>query len=250
MRILVCNDDGFGSPGLEALAAVARSIGDDVWVVAPDGKRNAGSHALTLGRPLQITERAPRAYSCSGTPADTVAVAMTFLFKDGPAPDLVLSGINDSRNVAEDMAYSGTIGIAREGAFWGLPAIALSRDGSSNLDDEGSAWLGGLITQLYASRKSWSWPGHWLSINLPKQLPARLRPVGRIGTNKIGTSCEVIERAGPTTTITMPRGRIRISEPGDENDLLSQGFGIFALQSWRAEMVSSSELCEHLLRFR
>ena len=56
MRILICNDDGFGSVGLEALTSAAGSLSKDLWVVAPDGKRTAGSHALTLGTSLQLVD--------------------------------------------------------------------------------------------------------------------------------------------------------------------------------------------------
>ncbi|GGH16283.1 5'-nucleotidase SurE [Alsobacter metallidurans] len=242
MRILLCNDDGYGSPGLEALIAAAGTLSTDIWVVAPDGKRTAGSHALTLGRPLHLTERAPQRFSCTGTPADSVAVAMSHLFAAAGRPDLVLSGVNDSRNVGEDMMYSGTIGIAREAAFWGLPAIAFSSDGAPDLTAAGRAWIAGLIRRLFESRAAWASPGHWLSFNLPANLPAPFKPVERIGSNKIGVRCDVVEQGGPTTTLIMPRGRQRTSEPGDENDLLSQGFAIYALQSWRAASVKSAEL--------
>jgi 5'-nucleotidase len=242
MRILLCNDDGYGSPGLEALIAAAETLTKDIRVVAPEAKRTAGSHALTLGRPLQLTERASQRYSCTGTPADSVAVAMSHLFAAKGRPDLVLSGVNDSRNVGEDMMYSGTIGIAREAAFWGLPAIALSSDGGPNLTTTGREWIAGLIDRLYKRRAAWAMPGHWLSFNIPATLPAPFRAVERIGSNKIGIRCDVIDQAGPTTTLIMPRGRERTSEPGDENDLLSQGFAIYALQSWRAAAVHSPEL--------
>ena len=250
MRILLCNDDGYGSAGLESLAAAAETLTKDIWVVAPDGKRTAGSHALTLGRPLQLTEMAAQRYSCTGTPADSVAVAMTYLFKDGGKPDLVLSGVNDSRNVGEDMMYSGTIGIAREAAFWGLPAIAFSSDGGPDLTAAGRSWIAGVIGRLYEARAAWAKPGHWLSFNIPKSLPAPLRAVERIGSNKIGTRCDVVEQSGATTTLIMPRGRERTSEPGDENDLLSQGFAIYALQSWRDAAVAGPELAEMLAEGR
>ena len=43
-------------------------------------------------------------------------------------PDLVLSGVNKGRNVAEDVVYSGTIAGALEGTILGLPSFALSQE--------------------------------------------------------------------------------------------------------------------------
>ena len=43
-------------------------------------------------------------------------------------PDLVLSGVNKGRNVAEDVVYSGTIAGALEGTILGFPSFALSQE--------------------------------------------------------------------------------------------------------------------------
>ena len=43
-------------------------------------------------------------------------------------PDIVLSGVNRGRNVAEDVVYSGTIAGALEGTILGLPSFALSQE--------------------------------------------------------------------------------------------------------------------------
>src|SRR5690606_17231195 len=96
---------------------MARRLTDDVWVVAPDGKRTAASGSITVARPLTMTRHGDKRYSCSGTPADCVVTAMTWLFEQDQKPDLVLSGVNDGRNVGEDLAYSGTLAIAREATF-------------------------------------------------------------------------------------------------------------------------------------
>src|SRR5215472_654250 len=127
LRILVCNDDGVDAPGLALLAAVARGASEDVWVVAPERKWTAASHQITFDRDLSLTRRDERVYACSGVPADCVIAAFALLLADR-APDLVLAGVNDKRNVGEDIAYSGTNAIAREATFHGVPAIALSRN--------------------------------------------------------------------------------------------------------------------------
>ena len=53
IRILVTNDDGHFSPGIHALAAALRPLGD-VVIVAPQTEASAVGHALTLRRPLRV----------------------------------------------------------------------------------------------------------------------------------------------------------------------------------------------------
>ncbi|MDJ0945236.1 MAG: 5'/3'-nucleotidase SurE [Kiloniellales bacterium] len=124
-RILLSNDDGIHAPGLEALERVARSLSDDVWVVAPETEQSATSHSLTLRRPLRIRHLGPQRYTIDGTPTDCVLIAVKKIMADRP-PDLVLSGINQGANLGEDVTYSGTVAAAMEAALLGYPAIALS----------------------------------------------------------------------------------------------------------------------------
>ena len=46
-------------------------------------------------------------------------------------PDLVVTGINFGENFGTDVTYSGTVGAALEGASMGIPALAVSRQLSS-----------------------------------------------------------------------------------------------------------------------
>ncbi len=126
MRILLSNDDGYHAPGLEVLEAIARTLSDDVWVVAPSEEQSGASHSLTLSQPLRIRKHGDKRYSVSGTPTDAVALAIGHIMKDSP-PDLVLSGVNRGANLAEDVTYSGTVAAAMEGAIYGVRSIALSQ---------------------------------------------------------------------------------------------------------------------------
>lgn len=234
MRILICNDDGIDAPGLARLVNAASGLSDDVWVVAPDGKRTAAGASLTIARPLTMRHVKVNWYSCSGTPADCVVSAMTWLFADAQKPDLVLSGVNDGRNVAEDLAYSGTLGIAREATFWGVPAMGFSRVKNPDFTDADDAWLGALIASLWQSRADWATEGHWLSVNLPTALPAEIRQP-RIGRDKIGRTAEVVESDGDRTVITVPRGRAHASQPGDENAVIDAGFASINRLNWFGE---------------
>ena len=123
--VLCSNDDGIAAPHLESLAAQLEAFAD-VLVVAPERQRSAASHAITLHKPLRLTERKPGWYSLSGTPADCVYVGMLKLCDRKPA--VVVSGINDGYNLGSDVFYSGTVAAALEGALRGAVGIACSLD--------------------------------------------------------------------------------------------------------------------------
>ena len=128
MKILVSNDDGYLSTGINALIDALEGVAD-VTVVAPDRNRSAASSSLTLSRPLRVAEYGPKRYKVDGTPSDCVHLAVTgFLDEE---PDLVVSGINHGANLGDDVIYSGTVAAAMEGRFLGLPTIAVSLVGKS-----------------------------------------------------------------------------------------------------------------------
>ncbi|ABD07441.1 exopolyphosphatase / 3'-nucleotidase / 5'-nucleotidase [Rhodopseudomonas palustris HaA2] len=127
MRILCTNDDGIHAPGLKIVEDIARALSDDVWVVAPELDQSGVSHSLSLNDPLRLREVGPRHFAVRGTPTDCVIMGARHILAD-KAPDLVLSGVNRGRNVAEDVVYSGTIAGALEGTILGLPSFALSQE--------------------------------------------------------------------------------------------------------------------------
>ncbi len=227
MRILICNDDGIDAAGLAFLERAARRLSDDVWVIAPDGKRSGASNSLTLHRPVTLTRVGERRYAASGTPADCVVAAMTGLFRDGsahgPRPDLVLSGVNEGRNAAEDIAYSGTMAIAREATFWGIPALAFSRTkGIDPVSENDVAWLAGFIRSYLDRKDLWAKEGHWLAFNLPRTLPAKVVPA-RIGRDKIAAKAEIIEDSADRLVLKTSSARAHTTTPGDENDIIDSG---------------------------
>ncbi len=126
MRILITNDDGIHAPGLAVLERIARTLSDDIFVVAPESDQSGVSHSLTINDPLRLRKISGRHFAVKGTPTDCVIMGVRRLL-DGAAPDLVLSGVNNGQNIAEDMTYSGTVAGALEGACLGLPSIALSQ---------------------------------------------------------------------------------------------------------------------------
>jgi len=125
MRILVTNDDGIAAPGLEVLTSIARSLSDDVWIVAPETDQSGVSRSLTLHEPLRCRKVSDQTFAVKGTPAACVIMATRYVLGD-TQPDLILSGINRGQNIADDVHYSGTIAGAMEGALLGIPSLALS----------------------------------------------------------------------------------------------------------------------------
>ncbi len=127
MHILVTNDDGIAAPGLSALAAEMRSLGQ-VSVLAPDHNWSASGHVKTMHRPLRVKEATlldgSPAWASDGAPSDCVALALLGFITE--KVDLVVSGINPNANIGHDVTYSGTVTAAMEAAIGGVPGIAFS----------------------------------------------------------------------------------------------------------------------------
>lgn len=126
--ILVTNDDGIFAGGIQALTKVAREFGR-VLVVAPDKPQSGMGHAITVGNLLRLRKvdegQDYMAYSCTGTPVDSVKLAIYKILK-GQKPDLLLSGINHGANHSINVIYSGTMSAAVEGAVEGIPSVGFS----------------------------------------------------------------------------------------------------------------------------
>ena len=126
--ILVTNDDGINAPGIKTLISVIKDIGD-VIVVAPDSPQSGMGHAITINSTLHSSRITPKnseiiEYSCSGTPADCVKLAINELMPR--KPDLCVSGINHGSNSSINVIYSGTMSAAIEAGIEGVPAIGFS----------------------------------------------------------------------------------------------------------------------------
>lgn len=125
MRILLTNDDGIHAEGLAVLERIARTLSDDVWIVAPETDQSGLAHSLTLSEPLRLREVGHRHFALRGTPTDCVIMGIRHVLDR--KPDLILSGINAGSNIADDVTYSGTIAGAIEGTIQGVRSLALSQ---------------------------------------------------------------------------------------------------------------------------
>jgi 5'-nucleotidase len=164
--ILVTNDDGVMAPGIRAVAAALREVGE-VMVCAPDRERSAASHALTLDRPLRVDEIEPGVFAVDGTPADCSYLALLHLLPRPPA--LCVSGINHGYNLGSDVFYSGTVAGAVEAALRGVPAIAISLERHSQSDFAAAAAFAGALAAEALKRGAGAIPAaSLLNVNLPR----------------------------------------------------------------------------------
>ncbi|MGB0906689.1 MAG: 5'/3'-nucleotidase SurE [Maricaulaceae bacterium] len=178
MRILLTNDDGVNTPGIDVLRKIAAEMSDDVWVVAPASEQSAASRGVSLHNPVMCRKLEERVYAVTGTPTDSVIVGLREVLADHP-PDLVLSGVNRGQNLAEDVTFSGTIAGALQGMQMGIPSVALSLargfQGARSLPWETALAHGPkLLTDLLAK----GWPENViLSVNFPDTAPDAVKGV-------------------------------------------------------------------------
>ena len=165
-RILISNDDGINAPGIAKLEAIARSLSDDVWIIAPENEQSGAGHSLTLTKPLRMRKLEDKRWSVSGTPTDCIMLALNKIMLDCP-PTLILSGINRGGNLAEDVTYSGTVSVAMEGTLAKIPSIALSqciRPGERTKWETAERYAKGVIEDLVKI----GWPEDVLiNVNFP-----------------------------------------------------------------------------------
>src|SRR5258705_2149673 len=177
-RILVSNDDGIHAPGLAVAERIARTLSDDIWVVAPETEQSGASHSLTLTLPLRLRNAGHQRFAISGTPTDCVMMAGIHLMKDH-LPDLVLSGVNRGFNVADDVTYSGTVAAAMEGAVLGIPSLALSQ-AVGGRDETEAIWSCAEVhgPPLVQRLVEIGWPKDiLLNINFPPVAPSKVKRV-------------------------------------------------------------------------
>ena len=193
MRILLTNDDGVNARGLEALAAIAAELSDDVWTVAPETDQSGQARSLTLSQPLRVREVREKTFAVNGTPTDCVIMGVRKLVGD---VDLVLSGVNQGTNIGDNVLYSGTVAGAMEGAFLGIPSVALSQayapDGTRNVrwrtvETHAPAILAKLLDDGFASSKL-------VNVNFPDVDPDAIGPVEIVTQGRFRHGLHVDER--------------------------------------------------------
>lgn len=228
MRILLTNDDGIYAPGLRAIRAELRKIGD-VTVVAPATEQSAVGHSITLLTPLLVQEvqdedRQFLGWAVEGRPADCVKLALLELLPE--PPDLVISGLNAGSNAGINVLYSGTVAAAIEGAFFHCTSIAVSLEYTQPkpLDFPRAAALARQVVEQILARRPAA--GSLFNVNIPSLEKGPVRGI-RVLAQNVAPYRESFDRR------IDPRGRVyfwshpRLScEPHPETDVsaLEEGF--------------------------
>src|SRR5712692_282842 len=185
-RILIVNDDGYRSEGLNALSERLMALGE-VTIVAPVEEASAIGHALTLRRPLRLEKVADRVFAVDGTPTDCVNIAVTQVLAS--LPDLVVSGVNKGWNLGDDVTYSGTVAGAMEAALLGIPALAVSLQATRGEYDFGPASLAAVTIAEAMLRRSLP-TRTFLNINVPRGQPHGYRVTVQAKRNHVTSVAE------------------------------------------------------------
>ncbi|PQO40892.1 5'/3'-nucleotidase SurE [Blastopirellula marina] len=175
MKILLANDDGIYAPGLAAMEKALRSLGE-VTVIAPATEQSGVGHSITFLSPLVCKEvfdgDRRRGYAVEGSPADCVKLGVVELMPE--RPDLIVSGINGGLNAGINVLYSGTVGAAIEGAFFGITSIAVSLEWDEHAQFDRAAEMARQVIQQILAQKSNS--PRLYNLNIPT--PATKLPPG------------------------------------------------------------------------
>lgn len=178
--IFVTNDDSYLSKGFRHAVELASQFGR-VVAIAPDRVQSGMSQAITINSPLFMRqiERSDNVeiYAFSGTPVDCAKIAFDHFFECKHV-DLVISGINHGSNAAVNVMYSGTMGAAIEGSFYGVPSIGLSVDDHSpDADFEGAMECGERIIRAILENEAILPRPLCLNVNVPRCAASEIKGI-------------------------------------------------------------------------
>ncbi|GHM58542.1 MAG: 5'-nucleotidase SurE [Candidatus Mesenet longicola] len=222
MKVLLTNDDGFGSAGITLLYEIVSELKfvSEIWIAAPSVDMSGCSRSLSLRKPIQVNCLGERKYTVDGTPAECVILALNRIMDK--KPDLILSGINHGLNVGNDVSYSGTIAAAMEGATSLIPSIALSQAYSSDRSkikwESAKSFAPNIIGKLIEV----GWPKNAvINVNFPAEKVLGIKFIEQ-GQYKMDSNASCIESIGDNNSYVIRGDRVLIGS-GDV-DMVSKGF--------------------------
>lgn len=224
MRVLVSNDDGVDAPGIHVLAERLSAVGT-VTVVAPDRDRSGASNSLTLDQPIRVHTMDNGFHRVAGTPTDCVHLALSGLLDE--KQDIVVSGINNSANLGDDVIYSGTVSAAMEGRFLGLPAIAVSLVTRDHHGEHYESAAQAVLALMQHLLKDPLPADTILNVNVPDRAWSEIRgfEVTRLGKRHPSAPCiEQRDPRGRPIWWIGPAGAVDDDSPGTDFNAVSRGY--------------------------
>jgi 5'/3'-nucleotidase SurE len=195
LEILLSNDDGYQSAGIRALRTQLLAAGHRVTLAAPDYNASGSAMSFTWGN-VRVTPdpTEPEVFGVAATPATSVVLAATALYRDGRRPDLVISGINHGSNTGSLLVLSGTVGAALAATLMldppvpGIAVNAVRMHASEAADSPANRAqfeaVSGHFTKLLESLRAWYCDGGQvararsvLNVNYPARAVGALRGV-------------------------------------------------------------------------
>lgn len=250
-RVLITNDDGFSSQGINVLYEISCLLFKEVWLIAPETEQSGKGHSLTLRNSLQITQRSEKKFSINGTPADCVILGLNHVMKGDP-PDLVLSGINTGTNLGEDITYSGTIGAAIEATISGIPAIAFSQEFNKELKNNWSTSKNHAL-ELIQKLLTFKLPkATLLNVNFPIEFDKKgIIEITRQGSDKVGDNI-IIETHNKKKTLCKIGAMKKSTQIEDGTDIRAIRLGNISITPISIDFTNHSALnvLKSLLRSR
>ena len=251
MRILITNDDGIESPGIRWLARTTAHAGYDVVVAAPLSESSGASASMTaVVQDGKIVSEPRELQGCRGIPTFGVAASPAYIvllaLRDafGPAPDIVLSGINRGANAGAAVVHSGTVGACLTAAHAGLHGLAVSLDvltpaaasaasggaaiaALDQIDDEQHHWISGaeLAVRLLPSLTHTP-PGTVLNLNVPDLHMDGIRGLRQASLARFGQVQMSIAEAGDGYVRTAVQAAEETLEPDTDLAALAENFAV------------------------
>ena len=226
MQLLVTNDDGISAPGLHALAGALVDAGHQVLVAAPD--RDCSGQSASIG-PVHLSgqvvyERVDiegvdaEAVSVEGPPA--LAVMAACLGGFGPAPDLVVAGINAGANTGRAILHSGTVGAALTAANFGVPGLAVSQAGRGSYQWASAAlWAVALVDHAAALQQL-----AVLNLNVPNLALPEIRGLRQAALEAGGVVQSGVAERPTGGVLELQFQRLGPPAEGSDSALLAEGY--------------------------
>lgn len=245
--VLITNDDGYKSKGIEVLKKISANLFENVWVVAPENNQSGKSHSITINKNLNINKVKSREYKLSGTPVDCTIIGITKIIPKKNRPKFLLSGINVGINLGLDLLYSGTVAAAREASINGVKSIALSVDKKKNKVDWGAVNF--FAPQIIRSlcKKSIS-NDYFFNVNFPS-LPAKLirgLKIVSLGNRKPGSLVFAnIVNGKKIFNIPSERKILKDAKPGEDEYELRRNYITLTIHNYKNLMLNEKQIIKY-----